>query len=602
MRGGVDIMSGVTAPAGAENPSRAQAIVIVDELARCGVRHAVLAPGSRSAALAMALHEDPRLALHVEVDERSAAFAALGIAKATGEPSLVLTTSGTATANLYPAVMEADAAAVPLLVVTADRPPELRATGANQTVDQVKLYGDRVRWYVELGVAEDRPGVVAYWRSTMSRAWAEAAGMRGPAGPVHVNVPTREPTVPASDDGRAAARAFAQPLHGRGNSQPWTSVRWGVGRLPTSEISRLAGRIAGTERGLIVVGDCVRCDRGSGAAIAGLAQAAGWPVIAEPTSGLRGSGEVIATAGLLVGHQGFARRHRPDFVVRIGRTSLSPAVARLLGPDVPQLLIDADGSWHDPDRAIRDVVVADPVSTAESLCRELAVDAGSDWADEWREADVRVRARLERVLDELDEITEPRVARDVSGAVPAGGTLVVSSSMPIRDLNNFMVPRADLRVLANRGASGIDGVVSTMLGVALGSPDAAVVGLLGDLALLHDAAGFGLRPGVEPVDLTLVVVNNNGGGIFSFLPQADYPLHFETVFGTPHGARVSGLAAMHDLAHTRVTDATKVAEAVLDSVAAGGVRLVEVITDRSRNAAVHSMLRGAVDDELRDWA
>lgn len=580
----------------AENPSRAQALVVVDELARCGVRHAVLAPGSRSAALAMALHEDPRVATHVEIDERAAGFLALGAAKASGVPTVVVTTSGTATANLYPAVVEADAADVPIIVLTADRPPELRGTGANQTIDQTKLFGDRVRWFTELGVAEDRDGVVAYWRSTVCRLWGEAAGVAGRSGPVHANVPVREPTVPASDDGRATAPPFTRPLDGRPHRRPWTAVHGAPRRLTHAELSDLAGRIAATERGLIVVGDA---DTPPGP-VAALARAAGWPVIAEPMSGLRGDDTVIGTAALLLDHPGFARKHRPDLVLRMGRQGLSRGVARLLGPDVPQVLLDAGGRWLDPGRAVSEILAADPGLTCAALARHLGVAAGSDWLDSWRRIDGRVRARVDETLDAERDPTEPRTARDVVRAVPDDGILVVSSSMPVRDLDAHMPGRRRLRVVANRGASGIDGVVSTVLGVALASPSRAVVGLLGDLALLHDANGLLVRAAADSVDAVLVVVDNDGGGIFSFLPQADYPLHFEAVFGTPHGRDLTALAAFHDLPVTVVDVPDRLEAAVTGAVRGGGVRLVVVRTDRKANVEVHRRVRRAVADVLDD--
>ena len=590
-------MTGASTSAGEPpNPSWAQAQVIVDELARCGLQHAVLAPGSRSAALAMVVQCDPRVTLHVEIDERSAGFLALGIAKASGVPALVVTSSGTAAANLYPAVIEADAAAVPLIAVTADRPPELRATGANQTIDQVKLFGDRVRWFTEIAVAEDRPGVVAYWRSSASRLWAESVGSHGDGGPVHANIPTREPTVPATDDGRSVAQPFGQPLDGRPAGRPWTSVRRVQGTVPEDEVRDLAGRIATTERGLIVVGDA----HGDLATVADLARAAGWPVVAEPMAGLRGCDNVMSSGDLLLDHPGFAWRHRPDLVLRIGRQGVSAAVARLLADAMPQVLVDPGGRWLDPDRTVSQILVADPSLTAHALMRHLPAAASSDWLAAWQQADTKVRARIDQLLDGQREMTEPRVARDVTAAVPTGGTLVVSSSMPIRDVDRFMAPRRGLRVLANRGASGIDGVVSTMLGVALGSSAGPVVGLIGDLALLHDSAGFNLRAGADQVDLTLVVVNNDGGGIFSFLPQAAFPEHFERVFGTPHGRDMARLAAFHSVPYTRADDPGALSGIVRANVAGGGLRMIEVRTDRRRNVEMHRRLRTAAHDVLED--
>jgi 2-succinyl-5-enolpyruvyl-6-hydroxy-3-cyclohexene-1-carboxylate synthase len=577
----------------AQNPSHALALVVVDELARCGVTDAVLAPGSRSAALAMALHDDPRIRLHVEIDERSAAFLAIGLARASGRPAPVVVTSGSAVANLHPAVVEADTGRVPLLLLTADRPPELRHTGANQAIDQVGLFGRALRWSVDVGVAEDRPGSVAYWRSTVSRAVADSLGVSRPAGPVQVDLPFREPTVPLSDDGRSSAAPFGQPLDGRSDQRPWLTVDRAPRHVPAAELRDLAGRIAATERGLIVLGQTTARP----GPILDLARSAGWPVIAEPTSGARTGELVIGTAHHLLAHPGFARAHRPDLVLRIGRTGLSRNVAALLGPDVPQILIDPDGSWDDPERAISDLLVADVTLTCAALSQHLALSAGSGWLDRWRRADGLAWQAIDAILDATDEASEPRTARDLGGLLPAGATLVAASSMPIRDLEQFLRPRDHLRVVANRGASGIDGFVSTTLGVALAT-DGPTVALTGDLSLLHDANGFLLSPAAERLDAVFVVVDNDGGGIFSFLPQARFPGSFERVFGTPHGRDLADLARLHRLGYRRLQTAADLPAAVSGAIDDGGIQLVHVRTDRAANVELHRRCTAAVGEVL----
>jgi 2-succinyl-5-enolpyruvyl-6-hydroxy-3-cyclohexene-1-carboxylate synthase len=583
----------------AENPSHALALVLVDELVRCGVSDAVLAPGSRSAALAMAAHDDPRLRLHVEIDERSAGFLAVGLARASGRPAAVIVTSGSAVANLHPAVVEADTGAVPLLLLTADRPPELRDTGANQTIDQLGLFGGAVRWFHEIGVAEDRPDAVAYWRSVASRAVAETVGARTLAGPVHLDVPFREPTVPASDDGRSRAAPFAQRLDGRHDRRPWVALTTAPRELPVEQLQAMAARLSATERGLVVVGQTTV----PAGPVHALARATGYPVIAEPTSNARLPG-ALAHAGQLVEHPGFAAAHRPDLVVRVGRTGLSRPLASFLDARVPQVLIDGDGAWHDPERAIAELVVADPATTCAALAELLAVPTASEWTDRWRDADRSATDAIDAVLDGEDRPTEPRVARDLGATLPDGTTLVVGSSMPVRDLDLFLRPREGLRVVANRGASGIDGAVSTALGVAIADatdegPDRApTVALVGDLTLLHDANGFLLSPDLPQVDCTFVVVDNDGGGIFSFLPQAGFPGPFERVFGTPHGRDLGDLARLHRLGYTRVERAGELAPAVVDAGRAGGLHLVHVRTDRDANVALHRQLTTAVHQHL----
>lgn len=588
------------------NPSHALALVLVDELARCGVTEAVLAPGSRSAALAMVLHDEPRVRLHVEVDERSAGFLAIGLARATGRPAVVVVTSGSAVANLHPAVVEADTGQVPLLLVTADRPPELHHTGANQTIDQAGLFGRAPRHAVTLGVAEDRAGQPRAWRSVVSRAVAETLGLSGPPGPVHLDVPFREPTVPASDDGRAPAeRPYATSIDGRADGRPYTSVTRAPRVLPDPDLTDLAARLVATERGLVVVGQ----SSAEAAAIVALAEATGYPLVAEPTSGARRGPLAIGTAHHLLGHEGFRRRHVPDLVLRIGRTGLSRPLASHLGAHVPQLLIDPDGTWADPERTVSELVVADVAATCRALAGRLAVPASSEWGERWRAADAAARGAIDAVLDADDRPTEPRAVRDVAAALPDGATLVVASSMPIRDLDQVLAPRPGLRVLANRGASGIDGFVSTALGVALAASDPSAVrlpgptvALTGDLSLLHDTNGLLVSPDAATLDLTIVVLDNDGGGIFSFLPQAAYPASFERVFGTPHGRDLAALAALHDLAYHPVTSAAALAPTMTAATEAGGLHLVHVRTDRATNVEVHRRLTAAVHRALDELA
>ncbi len=551
------------------NPATLFAEVLVDELVRNGLAEAVLAPGSRSAPVAMALAADDRLRLHVRIDERSAAFLALGLAKAGGRPAIVLCTSGTAAANLHPAVVEAHEARVPLIVLTADRPPELRGTGANQTIDQIKLYGSAVRWFCEVGA----PDVPAndYWRSLACRAWAEAAGLTGgPPGPVHLNLAFREPLIPDGDE---------QPPDGRPDGQPWTAVSPPLRKPAPTDVAWLADAADRVERGLVVLGDSDH----DLTALVDLARAARWPVIAEPSSNARMGDEVISTASLLLADDAFAQRQRPDLVLCAGRVGLSRPVLGLLARAPELVRIDPYGGWLDPTRTTSRLVVADPGRLDVAASRQR-----SPWQDAWCEAEQAARAALDALLDAHDLPSEPRTARDLASAIPDGGLLVVSSSMPIRDLDLTMRPRAGLRILANRGASGIDGVVSTAVGAAL-AHDGPAFALLGDLALLHDQNGLLTGP-EPPPDLVILVANNDGGGIFSLLPQAGAET-FERVFGTPHGTDLAHVAAAVGCAYTRVERAADLVPAVESS---SGRTLVEVRTDRAENAALHQRMREQV--------
>jgi len=580
------------------NPATAFATVLVDELVRCGLREAVIAPGSRSAPLAMALHAastagpaDGRLRLHVRIDERSAAFLALGLAKASGRPVAVVCTSGTAAAHFHAAVIEADEAGVPLLVLTADRPPELRGTGANQTIDQIKLYGAAVRWFCEAGVPENRPGQAAYWRSLACRAWSCAAGnAAGFAGPVHLNLPLREPLVPGLADAAAGpGTAWCEALHGRPGGAAWTAVAGGPGSLPELEVDW-------TERGVVVCGDgTVNPD-----SVARLAAEAGWPLLAEPSSGARHGLAALSSYQYLLDSPGFLAAHRPDLIVSAGRPGLSRGQLSLLrdaGVQCHVVLAQGPGRWSDPARSATDV--AGSVALRGAPAAATAADLPG-WLQSWLAADRVAQQAADEVLAASGDLNEPLLASQVSVRLPAGALLWVASSMPARDLDRHMTPRPDVRVLASRGASGVDGLVSSAIGAALAHQAAdggPAVALLGDLALLHDAPGLMLGPDEPRPDLCLIVVNNDGGGIFSVLEQAAFPKSFERVFGTPHGTDLAALAAAAGLPFTR----PELAEDLPGALAGAGLRLVEVRTDRAAGAKLRSAVGQACAAALDQW-
>jgi 2-succinyl-5-enolpyruvyl-6-hydroxy-3-cyclohexene-1-carboxylate synthase len=566
------------------NPATAFATVLADELIRCGLREAVIAPGSRSTPLAMALHDRAtagELRLHVRIDERSAAFLALGLAKASRRPVAAVCTSGTAAAHFHPAVIEADESGVPLIVLTADRPPELRGTGANQTIDQLKLYGGAVRWFCEAGVPEARAGMAAYWRSLACRSWAQASGAAGGApGPVHVNVPLREPLVPGAGD-------WPEPLGGRPGGAPWTS--FGAGR-PVAE--RTGPDVTWTERGVVVCGD----GDYDPAPLVDLAEAAGWPVLAEPSSNARYGPNALSAYGYLLGAPGFAAAHRPDLIVSAGRPGLSRAqLAFLAGPPggAPArhiVLAQGPGRWADPARTATSVAAA--VRLAGPGPQDAAGSRDTGWLDSWRRADAAARGAADAVLDSGSGLSEPELARDLAAALAGGALLWAASSLPVRDLDLHMAPRADVRVLASRGASGIDGLVSSAIGAALAHQAAGggqAAALLGDLAFLHDTPGLLLGPDEPRPDLCLVVVNNDGGGIFSDLEQASFPCSFERVFGTPHRIDISRLAGAAGIPYIRLESPADLPGAL----ASRGLRVAEARTDRTAGADLRAALRAA---------
>jgi 2-succinyl-5-enolpyruvyl-6-hydroxy-3-cyclohexene-1-carboxylate synthase len=567
------------------NPATALATVLADELARCGLAEAVIAPGSRSAPLAMALWERAAagpLRLHVRVDERSAAFLALGLAKVGRRPVVLLCTSGTAAAQFHPAVIEASEAGVPLLVLTADRPPELRGTGANQTIDQLKLYGDAVRWFCEVGVPEARPGMAGYWRSLACRAWAVAAGEAGGwPGPVHLNLPLREPLVPDP-----AGPDWPEPLTGRPDGARWT--RFGSQPPPP------ALELPWAERGVVVCGDgCA-----DPAALLRLAAEAGWPVLAEPSSGARSGPAALGGYPYLLGSAEFVAGHRPDVIVSAGRPGLSRPQLGYLAARSPSgapprhvVVAQGPGQWADPARTATDV--------AGTVRLTGAPGRGEDrpWLASWLAADAAARAAADTILAADDTASEPRLARDLAAALPDGALLWAASSLPVRDLDQQMAPRSGLTVMASRGASGIDGLVSSACGAALAHQRAGggpAVALLGDLAFLHDAPGLFTGPQEPRPSLLLLVVNNDGGGIFSLLEPAAFSGPFERVFGTPHGGEVTRLGAAAGLPAVTLGQPSELPGLLAGQGLPGeGIRVLEVRTSRAAGTALRQRLQAA---------
>ena len=556
------------------HPADAQAAfaaTLVDEWVRAGVTDAVVAPGSRSTPLLVAVAADGRLRVHVLLDERAAGFFALGIGAATGRPSVVVTTSGTAAAELHPAVVEAHQAGVPLLAVTADRPPELHGVGAPQTIEQEGLYAGALRWAAAPGVA-DRT-TAGTWRSLASRAAAETtAGPAGP-GPVHLNLAFREPLL---------GEGTVLPA-GRPDGAPWHRTVAGVTAPPAELVAHL--QVHAGRQGLIVAG------AGAGGPVAEMAEALGWPLLADYPSGARVPGPLTVAAADTLLRSPAVAAWRPDIVLRLGQPWASRVVSSwLAGLDAEQILVDPYGRWADPERQAAGVVRCD----VAALCRALSspAAAGSEWAARWGQAEAAAQEAIDQVLAGYGAVTEPGLARTVAACVE---TLFVSSSMPVRDLEWYGRPRHGLRVLANRGANGIDGIISTTLGVATTGP---VTALLGDLAFLYDAGAL-LWARERGVDCTLVVVDNDGGGIFSFLPQAAAvaPATFERLWGTPHGMDLARVAGAYGIPVTTVGAMDEVGPAL---AAEGGVRLVHARTDRASNVAVHREIEQAVAQAVGD--
>jgi 2-succinyl-5-enolpyruvyl-6-hydroxy-3-cyclohexene-1-carboxylate synthase len=560
------------------------ASVFVDELVRGGLRHAAVSPGSRSAPMALALARHPGVTVHVHLDERAAAFFALGVARASGAPAAAVCTSGTATANYFPAVVEASMDHVPLLLLTADRPPELHGVGANQTIDQQELYGGFVRAFINAGVPEAGPDSGSGWRSLAVDVLTAALGLT--PGPVQVNLPFRDPLVPTGDDVDLGPGKDGRPEGG-----PWKVVEQEPIGPADGHVASLADAINSTERGLVVAGNVPGGQSPPG--IADLATAAGWPLLAEPTSGLRRPG-ALAAGTLLAGDATVLASYRPEVVVRFGASPTSRAVQGLVAPADRSLVVTTAGRPADPSGGA-EIILADPTDLIAGALPLIRPRTESGWRDEWRAMDASASAASGGAIDGLESISEARVARDLAAWLPDGSVLAAGSSMPIRDLDLFMAPREGLRVLGNRGASGIDGFVSTAFGIAAaGAPTYA---LLGDLTLLHDAGSL-LWSGGRGPGVCFVVVNNSGGGIFSFLPQAGLAEH-EALFATPHGIDLGALAAAAGVRHAVIERPDGLPDALRAHPPEEGVSLLEVRTDRDRNVAEHRQIAEAVALALR---
>ena len=571
------------------------AATLVDEWVRAGLTDAVVCPGSRSTPLALALADAAdggRLRLHVHHDERSGAFLALGIGLGTGRPAVVLTTSGTAAAELHPAVVEADLAGVPLLACTADRPPELRDVGAPQAIDQVHLFGGSVRWYGDPGVPDD--GGRERWRAFASRAYAATTGHH--PGPVHLNLPFREPLVGAS-----AELPPARPGGG-----PWARAVDAAG-APWPALVDLAADLGG-QRGIVVAGSVPGSADGldggldaglDGDAVHAAAAALGWPVVAEPRSpAWRPADTLVPHFDAVLRSPRAAAELRPDVIVRLGPPGASRVVNEWLAAAGAVEVVAGAPGWSDPSATA--AVLVDRADPLVSALAAAAADATppDGWLARWRTvaeaARVAADGALRSAVPPEGGPTEPAAARAVVRGIAAGTTLVVSSSMPIRDVERYAVPRREIRVLANRGANGIDGVVSTAVGVAVGTQVPTAL-LIGDVAFLHDSNGL-LGAVGRGIDLLCVVVDNDGGGIFSFLPQARALAadRFETLFGTPHGLDLAALSAAYGVRTRRLDRREDVTGAVAEAVAERGVQVLVVPTDRVANVEMHRR----VDDSI----
>jgi 2-succinyl-5-enolpyruvyl-6-hydroxy-3-cyclohexene-1-carboxylate synthase len=578
----------------------------VDELARCGMRSACTSPGSRCTPLVLTLAREQRLRCYSHIDERCAGFFALGLAKSSGLPVAVTCTSGTAAAELLPAAIEAFQARVPLLLLTADRPPELREIGAGQTIDQLKLFGSAAKWFFEVGTHEASRERLRWIRTLACRAYWTA--LEGRPGVVHLNFPLREPLV---TDGPLPADESGRPDHAPYVRRPPVQVSSDVLRPPApadgEEATRLRGLVAEAKRGVVVAG---RHERGTslGHAAAAFCEAAGWPLLADPLSGARRGDAAVAHYDALLREQQFASEMRPDLVLRVGDLLVSKPLRTWLASlsGIPQVALDPEGAWQDPASVLSDSFALEPADALAEL-RSSPPVAEADWLARWRAADERAAGAILGVLGSVD-ISEPAVAAELGVLLPERATLFVASSMSVREIETFWPVRGDPpRVLCNRGANGIDGTVSSAFGAAADT-DGPVVLLIGDVALAYDIGGLLAAKRLD-LKLTIVLLDNGGGGIFDFLPvsreavagqdDTDRDTGRDDIYtrhiATPTGLDFAQAATLYGLAHERVESIPAFRTALERALASQtGSAIVHVQTDRTSNVELHARVWSAV--------
>ncbi|PDM41703.1 MULTISPECIES: 2-succinyl-5-enolpyruvyl-6-hydroxy-3-cyclohexene-1-carboxylic-acid synthase [unclassified Geobacillus] len=565
----------------------------VDELAKIGVQDVVVSPGSRSTPLAIMMAEHPAMRVHINIDERSAAFFALGMAKAKRHPIALLCTSGTAVANYFPAVVEAYYSRVPLIVITADRPHELRDVGAPQAIDQLNIYGRYAKWFVEMALPEKSTDMLRYARTMAARAAGVA--ISAPAGPVHLNFPLREPLVPIVHEETWEQIEAKEPSY--------TTVIPGKMTIGMEQIQELYNELSSAEKGLIV---CGQIDQPAFAeAVTKLAEMLDFPILADPLSQLRSGTHakeyIIDSYDAILKDETIAASLVPDVVIRFGAMPVSKPLFLLLKryPSIKQIVVDGEGGWREPTLMASYMVYCDEVE----FCRRL-IDIGaskqskSQWSTTWKMInDIAKSVLLEATMEE--ELFEGKVFTELSQLLPDGATLFVGNSMPIRDTDTFFFTNdKEIRILANRGANGIDGVVSSALGASAVTEPLVLV--IGDLSFYHDLNGL-LAAKMHGLHATIIVLNNNGGGIFSFLPQAKHKKHFEMLFGTPTDLQFEHAVRMYEGNYQKIKTWDEFRHYVTQSLTTDGLHVMEVCTSRENNVRKHRLLWEKVSQEIAEF-
>lgn len=564
----------------------------VNELVQTGVCDVVVSPGSRSTPMAMMMAEHPNLKIHIQIDERSAGFFALGLAKAIKGPVALLCTSGTAAANYYPAIIEASYSRIPLIVLTADRPHELREVGAPQAIDQIHLYGKHVKAFYEMPIPEKESSVIRYARMTCARAVGTARCH--PTGPVHLNFPFREPLIPLLDN----ENLFE--IEERGTK--YVQVETGSWTLEQNQFEDLCNILAETRNGIIVCGPMD--EEGFAEAIVNLAKKLDFPILADPLSQLR-SGD-HNTPLLIDCYDNFLRNEevknnlQPDIILRFGAMPVSKALSIFLKENhhAKHIVVDGGSGWRDPSALATEMIFCGERNFSEAITAILPTGLENKKLHQWTTINDIAKEQMLSVRD-VAEMDEGKLFAQLADILPKNSTLFVGNSMPIRDLDSFFFSnQKSIKVMANRGANGIDGIVSTAMGAALYSKNLYLV--LGDLTFYHDLNGL-LASKLLNINITIIIVNNNGGGIFSFLPQANHPKHFELLFGTPLDLDFKHVVEMYNGSYTKVENWDDFYVAVSRSKNEQGLKVIEIPTNRENNVVQHRKLWNSVSREIENY-
>lgn len=590
------------------NPTYVYVHAFVEELTRSGLQHVIVCPGSRSTPLAMAFAANPALRVWLHIDERSAAFFGLGLAKRLSQPVALLCTSGTAAANFLPAIVEAHLTHIPLLVLTADRPHELRDNGAPQAIDQNRLYGTHVKWFVDVALPEASNAALRYIRTLANRATSLTQAI--PAGPVHLNLPFREPLIP-EPQADAPLPPVDQRDHlawaGRSDSSYINVSEAQLGVPSDAVLQQLTEHISKTERGLIVAGTSL--DPGLIGPLTRLAQQTGYPILADPLSQLRcgphDQSHILSSYDAFLRIDTFVEQAEPELILRFGAMPTAKPLLLYLKryAACPQIVIDGNGEWQEPTQLASAMIHANPTALCNRLLELLPTNSTEIWLQRWQRTDQVTRQTLHSTLQDFPDFFEGRVFTELANLLPEGTTLYAGNSMPVRDLDTFFWNNErTIRMLGNRGASGIDGIISSALGASAAAsiegnnePTALVIG---DLSFFHDLNGL-LAAHLHKLNIVIVLINNDGGGIFSFLPQAAYPDHFEQLFGTPIGLDFSHAVQMYGGTFQRCEQWEDFRSAITQGISAGGLHVVEVRTERASNVTMHRQLWKAVAEALK---